>query len=144
MERPSNGEIADEISTDPKRMGYTGMSAAEITSLIHDETLRPKRRDTFTSAELYDLIDESEFKSLPLEDQAALQRILDLPGDINCAVSSRAHAVIQASFTPPSQSLTNYDSATAMTQSRAQELSWRLTEGDVERAMAHAQEATAT
>ena len=136
---PTALEIVDEITLDPVQMGYSQSDAAQIINVLHDETMRVHRKDSFTAAELFNLIDEAEFVFLGADQQAAVNRVLALSGDIDCSIGSRAHTVFQQAFGEPTmRSHQNYIRATSTTRSRAEELGWgRIRQGDVERALDH-------
>ena len=137
MARPGTSAIASEISNDPATMGYLGKTAAQITALMNDTSLRSRQRQSITGAELFNAVDDAEFDALTTAEKEAVDRITCLSGDIDVRQGMRARVVTLRVFGAGTTTRSSFQAVAQETISRAQEMGWpKVKEGWVERALA--------
>ena len=99
------GILNHEINTDPLMRDYAGMTDDQLVT-----SLNIKNRDFWadlTSVQLFQAVDLEELTALPPEDQARVDRILRLTGDIKTGPGMNARREFLSTFGVSSVTITN-------------------------------------
>ena len=112
-----------ELTNDPLTIGYSGMTDVQAADSLNDAGAgRTQTIDTLTAVEVYEIIDTSEFNALTSAQQASLDRILGLGGDIVFVNPSKARGVMTSLFAGGTDTRASMVAALSSSISRAQEL----------------------
>ncbi len=117
--------LKDELTDDPLVRGYSGMSDVAAAADLNDDTTgRTLPVDSLTAAEIYDQVDTAELDALSVGNQASVDRILSLGGDINLTASSKARTTLLSVFAGGAGTITRPAIGAAVVRdvSRAEEL----------------------
>lgn len=119
------GALREELTNDPLAIGYSGMDDATAAASLNDETARPAPdRDSLSSAEIYNVIDRTEYLALTTAEQDELKVILGLGERVDITAGSKARGALAAMFDAASVTRAALLGLVEnRTQSRAQELS---------------------
>ncbi len=109
-----------ELINDPLARGYAGMTdAAAVTSLT---TADRDNWNSLEAAQIFESLDLTEFAALSAGDQARVDRVLGLSGQIATAPGGQARQEMINVFGGGSQTIQNLASIANTPRSRANEL----------------------
>lgn len=114
------GILKNEIDTDPLGQGYAGMTDNQLIT-----TLNAKNRDFWvdlTSAQMFQAIDLAELAALSVGEQARVDRVLLLTGDIKTGPGANARAEFLSTFGAGAITIQNLISLANQPIGRGQEL----------------------
>ena len=137
MSLDHTADVKLEIQTDPVSLGYgtwaTTADDARIQALIHDPTMRPRTHVLVNSWQVVNCYDPTEFSALSALQATILSAVL-AGGQVDLATST-VRSILSAVF--PAVPGTSRAALLALwagqsqTQSRASELGWSLSVGDI-------------
>jgi len=113
--------LVPELRDDPLSRGYSGMTDAEVAAALNVVD-RTRKRDTMTSAQIYEAIVTADFQALSDGAKVYVRDILGLWGDIAVGSGSKARAVLIAVFGIGSATIAALAAALNESISRASEL----------------------
>lgn len=115
--------LKTELTDDPLAIGYSGMDDATAAASLNDTgTGRTLPVDTFSGADIFEMIDIEEFEALDPSVKVRVDRVTSLGGSVLVSPSSKARAVLLAAFALDTKTRNSMIAAVSRDVSRGVEL----------------------